>query len=212
MSTFDGRLQLLAERFPLPQRMPAWPPVREFLTSAGFGGAAALVTAIVVAIVAMFALRGASRRHQMQLEQQERHHQEIRKDQQHAAAVKECRDRLVWVVETAGIEPAASEGATLGLGPELALELLRGLLRDAEQLGDDTLAKAVSVYLDQLSLVLAQQGSPLSELAEISPSATDTRPGEPAASEEPHAAPPPAADELAATTKRVPVGGRRRRQ
>src|SRR5271166_4264058 len=155
---------------------PQLPPAREFLTSAGFGGAAALVTAIVVAIVAMFALRGASKRHQMQLEQQERHHQEIRKDQQHAAAVKECRDRLVWVVETAGIEPAASEGATLGLGPELALELLRGLLRDSEQLADNTLVKAVTVYTSQLSLVLAQQGGPLAELAATASPLTDGKP------------------------------------
>ena len=205
-------LGLVAGGFPVPRRMPALPPARDFFMSAGFGGAAALAAAIIVALVAVFAARRSSQRHRMELEQAERQHRERREDEQRAAAVTRCWQRLVWVVETAGMEPAASEGATLGLGPELALELLRGLLRDAEQLGDDTLAKAVSVYLDQLSLVLAQQGSPLSELAEISPSATDTRPGEPAASEEPHAAPPPAADELAATTKRVPVGGRRRRQ
>jgi hypothetical protein len=192
--------------------MPALPPARDFLTSAGFGGAAALAAAIIVALVAVFVVRRASKRHRMELEQVERQHRERRDDEQRAAGVTRCWQRLVWVVETAGIEPAASEGATLGLGPELALELLRGLLRDAEQLGDDTLAKAVSVYLGQFSLVLAQQGSSLSELGEISPSATDTRPGEHAALEEPHAAPPPAADELAATTKRVPVGGRRRRQ
>ena len=79
-------------------------------------------------------------------------------------AIQRCWERLKWLVETAGIEPAASEGASLGLGPELALELLRGLLRDAEQLCDDALANAVTVYQHQFSLVLAQQGGPLSEL------------------------------------------------
>jgi hypothetical protein len=78
-------------------------------------------------------------------------------------------------VETAGIEPAASEGATLGLGPELAMATLRGLLRDAEQLGDETLADAVTVYQSQFALVLAQQGGPLSELAAAQPSATTER-------------------------------------
>jgi hypothetical protein len=67
-----------------------------------------------------------------------------------------------WNWYTAGIEPAATHGATLGLGPELALELLRGLLRDAEELGDDTLAKGITVYQSRLALVLAQQGVPVS--------------------------------------------------
>ncbi|WP_186242904.1 hypothetical protein [Mycobacterium simulans] len=156
---------LVAEGLPLPRSMPSLPPAREFLTSAGFGGAAALAAAVMLALVAMFAARRASKRNQMQLEQQERHHQEIREDEQRAAAVQRCWQRLVWVVETAGMEPAASENATLGLGPELALELLQGLLRDAEQLGDETLAKSVTVYLNQLSLVLAQQAGSLADLA-----------------------------------------------
>ena len=63
--------------------------------------------------------------------------------------------------EDRGVEPAASEGATLGLGPELAMATLRGLLRDAERLGDETLADAVTVYQNQFALVLAQQGGPL---------------------------------------------------
>jgi hypothetical protein len=192
--------------------MPALPSSRDFLTSAGFGGAAALAAAIVVAFISVFALRRASRRHRLGLEQQERQHRERREDEQHAAAVTRCWQRLVWVVETAGIEPAASEGATLGLGPELALELLRGLLRDAEQLGDDTLARAVSVYLGQFSLVLAQQGSLLSEPADASSSATVAKPDEQAAMEEPQPAPPPVDDELSATTRRVAAGGRRRRR
>ena len=58
-----------------------------------------------------------------------------------------------------------SEGATLGLGPAVTLELLGGLLRDAERLGDETLAKAVAVYQEQLLLVLAQQAGPVSGIA-----------------------------------------------
>jgi len=72
---------------------------------------------------------------------------------------------VVWLVETAGTEPAARDAdeASLGLGPELALELLEGLHRDAEELGDETLARAVTVYLAQYGLVLGQQGGPLPE-------------------------------------------------
>ncbi|MDT5351364.1 MAG: hypothetical protein QOH91_4651 [Mycobacterium sp.] len=149
--------------FQAPGQVSAFPPAREFLTSAGFGGAGAIVAAVIVAAVVLFAVRLGSRQHRMQLDDQERRHQELREDELHAAAVARCWQRLVWAVETASIEPAVSEGASLGLGPELALQLLRGLLRDAERLGDDTLAKAVSVYLGQFSLVLAQHGSLLSE-------------------------------------------------
>ena len=161
--------------------MPALPAARDFLTSAGFGGAAALAAAIIVALAAVFAMRRASQRHRIELEQQERRHRERREDEQHAAAVTRCWQRLVWVVETASIEPAASEGATLGVRPELALELLRGLLQDAEQLGDGTLVKAVSVYLGQFSLVLAQQGSLLSEFVAASSSPADLQTDERAA-------------------------------
>lgn len=153
---------------------PVLPPAHEFVTSAGFGGAAALLAAIVVAAVTLWAARRGTERHRLLLEQRERQHQEVRADEQRTVAIAQCWERLVWVVKTAGIEPAASEGTTLGLGPEVALELLRGLQRDAEQLGDDTLAKAVTVYLSQFSLVLVQQGGLLSELARrASPSAAD---------------------------------------
>ena len=84
-------------------------------------------------------------------------------------------------MKTAGVEPAASEGATLGLGPELAMATLRGLLRDAERLEDETLADAVTVYQNQFALVLAQQGGPLSELAAGAPSATGARNAQPQA-------------------------------
>ncbi|MBI2702463.1 hypothetical protein A9W98_13430 [Mycobacterium gordonae] len=166
--------------------MPALPPARDFVMSAGFGGAAALAAAIIVAVVVLVVVRRTSKRHRLDLEVREREHQQRREDEQHAAAVARCWQRLVWVVETAGIEPAAAEGATLGLGPELALELLRGLLRDAEQLGDDTLASAVTVYLGQFTLVLAQQGSLLSEFSP--PPVTEAQPDEHEAAAEPDAA------------------------
>jgi hypothetical protein len=46
----------------------------------------------------------------------------------------------------------------------VTLELLGGLLRDAERLGDETLAKAVAVYQEQLLLVLAQQAGSVADL------------------------------------------------
>jgi hypothetical protein len=191
----DGRFHFVADGFLLPRRMPALPPAREFLTSAGFGGAAALAAAIILAAVAAVAGRRASNRHRRELEQQDHHHRQRREDEQHDLAVTRCWQRLVWVVETASIEPAASEGATLGVGPELALELLRGLLQDAAQLGDGTLAKAVSVYLGQFSMVLAQQGSLLSEFVAASSSPADLQSDEHAATDEPQG-PSPLAEDL----------------
>ena len=138
------------------------PPAREFVLSAGFGGAAALLAALLIVLIVAFAVWRASKRHRTELAQQQRQHAQVRADAQHAAAVLRCEQRFKWVVETAGIEPATSEGATLGLGPELALEILQGLHRDAKELGDDTLVRAITVYFNQLSLVLAQQGSLLS--------------------------------------------------
>jgi hypothetical protein len=140
------------------------PSAGEFLTSAGFAGAAALLAALVVALVVYGVARGASNRHRAELQLQERHYEKVREDRERAAGIALCEQRFRWVVETAGLEPAASESATLGLGPELALELLVGLQRDATRLGDETLVKAIAVYLNQFSLVLAQQGGPLAHL------------------------------------------------
>jgi hypothetical protein len=178
----------------VPEALEQLPPFRDFVVSPGFAGAAALLAAIIALCAVLYASRRATKRFQQQLEQRERHHQEAREDEQHAEAVAQCWERLVWLVETAGIEPAASEGATLGLGPELALELLRGLLRDAEKLGDDTLAKAVTVYLHQLSLVLAQQGGPLPEPASAAKPAVSPAPSPPAKAK-PNKQPPSPQDE-----------------
>ncbi len=103
---------------------------------------------------------GRDKRHSQELEQRERHHQEAHAAEQQAKSSAQCWQTFTWLVDTAGVEPAASEGATLGLGPELAMATLRGLLRDAERLGDETLADAVATYQNQFALVLAQQGGP----------------------------------------------------
>jgi hypothetical protein len=140
------------------------PPARDFILSAGFAGLAAVIAAAIALCAVLWGSRRASKRAAAERAQSERHHAELRADAQRAVAVARCWDRWWQVLETAALEPAASEGATLGLGPEVALTVVRGLLRDAEELGDDTLAKAVAVYQEQFLLVLAQQSGPLSAL------------------------------------------------
>lgn len=141
------------------------PPARDFLMSPGLAGVAALIAAVIVVCAVLYGSRRAGKRHLADSDQRERHHEERRADEQHAVAVARCWDRWWQVLQTAALEPAASEGTTLGLGPEVTLQVLRGLLRDAEQLADDTLVKAITVYQEQLLLVLAQQSGPLSRLA-----------------------------------------------
>jgi hypothetical protein len=207
------------------------PPAREFLTSAGFGGALALLAAVILALIALGGGWRASKRHRAVLEQREHHHDQLLAEKERAGDVALCEQRFRWVVETAGIEPAASESATLGLGPELALELLSGLHRDAKRLGDETLAKAIGVYLNQFALVLAQQSGPLSRLnadpdgessgESRSPvkSPTRTTASRRAAKAEPAAAPaveqtadPAPETASAAPTAASSASGRRRRQ
>ena len=138
-----------------------FPPAREYLTSAGFAGAAALLAALVIGLAVILAVARASKRRR---EQQDRHHQQLRDDALRAAALIRCEKRFTWIVDTAGIEPTAPQSATLGLVPELALEMLSGLLRDAQDLGDATLTAAITVYLNQFALVLAQQAGDLSQV------------------------------------------------
>jgi hypothetical protein len=135
-------------------------PVRDFVVSPGFAGVAALLAAIIAACAVLYGSRRARQRFELDREEQERRAEQTRDDAANALAW----ERWQWVVDTAGIEPATSEGATLGLGPAVTLELLGGLLRDAERLGDETLAKAVAVYQEQLLLVLAQQAGPVSDV------------------------------------------------
>jgi F0F1-type ATP synthase epsilon subunit len=134
--------------------------VRDFVVSPGFAGVVALLAAIIAAGAVLYASRRARQRFEQRREQQERREEQTRDDAANALAW----ERWQWVVDTAGIEPATSEGATLGLGPAVTLELLGGLLREAERLGDETLAKAVAVYQEQLLLVLAQQAGTVSDL------------------------------------------------
>jgi hypothetical protein len=204
----------------IPQAMEPPVPLRDFIVSPGFAGAAAVVAALIVLCAVLYAVRRAGKRLNQELEQRDRHREEAREAEQHAVASQQCWETLKWLVETAGIEPAASEGATLGLGPELAMATLRGLLRDAERLGDETLADAVTVYQSQFALILAQQGGPLSGLAADAPPAKGGRPLQPPqapATEEP-AKPPadkpdgqPAPGESPTSTTELTAGGRRRK-
>ncbi len=177
----------------IPQAMQSPVPLREFLVSPGFAGAAAVIAAVIVLCAVLYAARRAGKRLNRELEQRERHHQEAHDAEQRAQGSQQCWERLKWLVETAGIEPAASEGATLGLGPELAMATLRGLLRDAERLGDETLADAVTVYQSQFALVLAQQGGPLSELAAAAKPTTAEKapPPQPPSVQQPSSPQPP---------------------
>lgn len=151
------------------------PPARDFILSPGFAGVAALIAALIVMGAVVYASRRAGKQHRDDRDQRERHHEEQRADEQHAAAVARCWDRWWQVLQTAALEPAASDGATLGLGPEVTLQVLRGLLRDAELLSDDTLTQAIAVYQEQLLLVLAQQSGPLSRLATEASASSDRR-------------------------------------
>jgi hypothetical protein len=135
--------------------------MRDFVVSPGFAGVAVLLAAVIAVCAVLYASRRARQRFEQQREQQERRQDQARNDAENALAW----ERWQWVVDTVGIEPAVSEGATLGLGPAVTLELLGGLLRDAERLGDETLAKAVAAYQEQLLLVLAQQAGPVSDIA-----------------------------------------------
>lgn len=185
------------------------PPVRDFLLSPGFASVLALLAAIVVAAVVLLRSREAERRSETDREQSERQHDERRADEQRAAAMARCWDRWWQVVEAASLEPSASEGATLGLGPEVALELLRGLLRDAEELRDDTLAKAIAVYQEQLLLVLAQQSGPLADLAKAPTASSNGGPPAKPVRKTSRAAREEAAETPSAADEEITAGGQR---
>jgi hypothetical protein len=188
-------------------------PVRDFVVSPGFAGVVALLAAIIAAGAVLYASRRARQRFELQREQQERREEQARDDTANALAW----ERWQWVVDTAGIEPATSEGATLGLGPAVTLELLGGLLRDAERLGDETLAKAVAVYQEQLLLVLAQQAGPVSDIGGPPTARISTTPNSKPASahRRPDTSTQPPPTPTPGETAPAPVaesgGGRRRR-
>lgn len=198
---------VLAEGSPQSPPTSGWPSTREFLTSAGFGGAMALLAAIIIALTITGLAWRASKRHTVELEQRKLHDAEEQATKDRAAEITVVDERFRWIVETAGIEPAASEHATLRLGPELALELLNGLLSDARRLGDQTLARGITVYLNQFSLVLTQQGGPLAALKNGS-----TRPApSTAAPAAEHNTIPPDTDSTAPSSTAATTGRRRRR-
>lgn len=189
-------------------------PARDFVVSPGFAGLMAVLAAVIAACAVLYASRRARQRFEQQRERDESRHEQARHDAENALAW----ERWQWIVDTAGIEPAASEGATLGLGPAVTLELVSGLLRDAERLGDETLAKAVAVYQEQLLLVLAQQAGPVSEVVRATPTRppNGTRESKPAPTAQRPSAPPPVSAEKPSTeTPSAAVapssGGRRRR-
>jgi hypothetical protein len=187
-------------------------PARDFVISPGFAGLLALLAAVIAAGAVLYASRRSRLRSEQQRDQEERRQLQARDDAHNALAWERWR----WVVDTAGIEPAVSEGATLGLGPAVTLELLGGLLRDAERLGDETLAKAVAVYQEQLLLVLAQQAGPVSEIAGAATRPPEgARDGKPPSAHRKPITPTPDAETPSADTLSTPVtessGGRRRR-
>ncbi|GAT07726.1 hypothetical protein H7I77_09755 [Mycolicibacterium novocastrense] len=192
------------------------PSLRDWVHSAGFGGTAAVLAALIVLLGLLATSRRSDKRRQSEMDQRDRHHQETHEAQQRAAAINRCWDRLTWIVQTADMELAATDpaSANMGLGPELAEELLRGLKRDAEELGDETLANATAVYLTQLGLVLTQQIDRFAEVAAAQAPPADDRPAaarSPSSSGDENNSTPttPAADDKPA--KATDGEGRRRR-
>lgn len=170
------------------------PPLRDWVATSGFAGACAVLAALLILITVLIAARRADKRSKRETEQHQR-----------AAAIAQCWQRLTWVITTADTEPAATDPATasMGLGPELAEELLKGIGRDAKELGDETLEKAAAVYLSQLGLVLTQQAQRLTEVATAKRALTDSKPAA-------HAATP--ADSADKDSPEAATGqGRRRR-
>ncbi len=194
-------------------------PLREFIVSPGFVGATILVAALIVLGAVLYAVRRAGKRLDRELDQREQFQQEALDAEQAARASQQSWQTFQWLVDTAGIEPAAGEGATLGLGPELAMATLRGLLRDAERLEDETLADAVSAYQNQFARILAQQSGPLSDVAGVGAPSGERKPQpSPAARQQPTEAQEdkpekkPSPGESSASTAEMAGDGRRHRR
>ncbi|MEW2484510.1 hypothetical protein AB0876_33465 [Mycobacterium sp. NPDC049093] len=151
------------------------PPLRDWVSTAGFTGACVLLAALIILTAVLISARHSDKRHTREIAQSDRHHQDSRADDQCSAAIEQCWQRLTWVITTADTEPAALDPATanMGLGPELAEELLKGIVRDAKELGDETLERAAAVALNQLGLVLTQQTRRLTEVATATEALTD---------------------------------------
>ena len=113
--------------------------VWSFFTSAGFGGMATLLAAIVAGGVALFSVRRTRQQHERQLAAQERDRR-----------IARCWERLTWLADT-----SFTSTADPGLAPELVNELIEELDKEATKLADETLTLAVTAlgtqFLDALT-------------------------------------------------------------
>lgn len=113
--------------------------VWSFFTSAGFGGMATLLAAIVAGGVALFSVRRTRQQHERQLAAQERDRR-----------IARCWERLTWLADT-----SFTSSADPGLAPELVNELIEELDKEATKLADETLTLAVTAlgtqFLDALT-------------------------------------------------------------
>lgn len=151
------------------------PPLRDWVSTSGFTGACLVLAALIILTALLISARRTDKRHTRAMDQLDQHQQDARDADQRTAAIEQCWQRLTWVITTADTEPAALDPATanMGLGPELAEELLNGIVRDAKELGDETLERAAAVALNQLGLVLTQQARRLTEVATATQALTD---------------------------------------
>lgn len=154
-------------------------PLRDWVSTSGFTGACVLLAALIILAAVLISARRSDKRHTREMDQRDQHQQNARADDQCTAAIEQCWQRLTWVITTADTEPAALDPATanMGLGPELAEELLNGIVRDAKELGDQTLERAAAVALNQLGLVLTQQTRRLTEVTTATQALTDGKAG-----------------------------------
>ena len=114
--------------------------VWSFFTSAGFGGMATLLAAIVAGGVALFSVRRTRQQHERQLAAQERDRR-----------IARCWERLTWIANTSFASTADS-----GLAPELVNELIEELDKEATTLKDETLTLAVAALGTQFLAALTE--------------------------------------------------------
>ncbi len=114
--------------------------VWSFVTSAGFGGAATFLAAVVAGGVALFSVRRTRLQHECQLAAQERDRR-----------IARCWERLTWLASI-----SFTSSADPGLAPDLVNELITELDKEAMDLDDDTLALAVAALGTQFLNMLQE--------------------------------------------------------
>jgi hypothetical protein len=84
----------------IPQAMwfPQLVPLREFIVSPGVAAAGFVVAGPIVVCALLYGFRRAGKWWAQAHEQRERHHEQARKDAQHAAAVTQCRQQFMELV------------------------------------------------------------------------------------------------------------------